>query len=385
MHPPPVTYDDDEAVEEFNILRPDCLAKDRLLLWRPSRPVESSSRGLSLQDRAQVTQASVEAFNVSTRATYGAGLKLYMEVCDAKDIPDRDRVPASKELVAVFLAQLVGAYSASAAKNYYSELRAWHIIHGFGWHEDRLQFDVLLRAAVAMALEESTQSKKPPYTVEALEKIAAQLDRAVPLDAVVAATANILFWGLGRLGELTVKKQKEYSPLIHVRITDFSESVDRDGNPVWSLRIPRTKVAPRGERLQWGRQTGLMDAVAAMENHIAVNNPGPQEHLFTYQTVYKNGRRRRIPLVRDVFVARIRSAAREAGVPSLAGHAFRVGGTLEYLLRKVPFEVVKSHGRWKGDAFQLYLRKHSQILAPYLQAVPELQAAFIGSMLPRVR
>lgn len=72
-------------------------------------------------------------------------------------------------------------------------------------------------------------------------------------------------------------------------------------------------------------------------------------------------------------------------MPPLGGHAFRIGGTLEYLLRQVPFEVVKSHGRWKGDSFQLYLRKHSQILAPFLPAVPETHAGFVGSMLPRVR
>ena len=48
----------------------------------------------------------------------------------------------------------------------------------------------------------------------------------------------------------------------------------------------------------------------------------------------------------------------------------RIGATLEYLLRGVPFDVVKSIGRWSGDSFKLYLRKHAVILAPYLQNAP---------------
>ncbi|KAF8958928.1 hypothetical protein BDZ97DRAFT_1667759, partial [Flammula alnicola] len=60
-----------------------------------------------------------------------------------------------------------------------------------------------------------------------------------------------------------------------------------------------------------------------------------------------------------------------------------IGSTLEYLLRGVPFEVMKVKGRWASDAFIKYLTKHSQILAPYMQAVPELYALFIKlTMLP---
>ncbi|KAG2072798.1 hypothetical protein BDR04DRAFT_976873, partial [Suillus decipiens] len=52
-------------------------------------------------------------------------------------------------------------------------------------------------------------------------------------------------------------------------------------------------------------------------------------------------------------------------------HAIRISATLEYLLCHVPFDVVKTMGRWEAsDAFQCYLREHAQILAPYPQATP---------------
>ncbi|KAJ7223915.1 hypothetical protein C8J57DRAFT_955046, partial [Mycena rebaudengoi] len=54
----------------------------------------------------------------------------------------------------------------------------------------------------------------------------------------------------------------------------------------------------------------------------------------------------------------------------IQGHGIRIGASLLYLLRGVPFDVVKTLGRWASDAFLLYLRKHAQIMAPYIQANP---------------
>ena len=48
-------------------------------------------------------------------------------------------------------------------------------------------------------------------------------------------------------------------------------------------------------------------------------------------------------------------AADKAGVP-FQGHSLRIGATLEYLLRGVPFEVVNHIGRWSSNSFTLYLR-----------------------------
>lgn len=276
LAPSLLEHDEDEDQEndennEFKILRPDCLAKDRLLLWRPSRGARGATSSLSGDDCSRITRVAVEAFDASTRATYGAGCKLFMEVCDVKNIPDRDRAPASKELIAAFLAQLVGAYSASTAKNYYAGIRAWHIIHGFPWPEDRLRLDVLLKAAAKRAPATSAQSQKKPYTVEDLQKIQSQLDRTVPLDAAVAAAANILFFGLDRLGEVTVRNQKSFSVTVHVTVSGLSEGRDREGRPVWSLFIPWTKVAPTGEKIQWARQNGLTDPVSALAEHRQLN------------------------------------------------------------------------------------------------------------------
>ncbi|KAI0085857.1 hypothetical protein BDY19DRAFT_895623, partial [Irpex rosettiformis] len=90
------------------------------------------------------------------------------------------------------------------------------------------------------------------------------------------------------------------------------------------------------------------------------------------------------PLSKYIFLQHMSLAAKDANIAVLRGHAFHIGGILEYLLQGVPFEVVKSHGCWKGDAFRLYLCKHAQVIAPYIQARPDAHADFMRIVMPRV-
>jgi hypothetical protein len=80
-------------------------------------------------------------------------------------------------------------------------------------------------------------------------------------------------------------------------------------------------------------------------------------------------------------------AARAAGLEPLQGHGIRVGSTLEYLLRGIPSDVikVKAKGRWAGDYFLVYLRKHAINIAPYIQAVPAIHETLIRYTMPRAR
>jgi len=122
-----------------------------------------------------------------------------------------------------------------------------------------------------------------------------------------------------------------------------------------------------------------MDPNAALAHHLELNNPTQDSHLFTYR--HKNGHQ---PLMKSKFLAELAKAACAAGLEPLQGHGIRIGPTLEYLLRGMPFDVMKVKGRWSSDAFTLYLRKHTQILAPYIQAVPMVQDTFIRLTMPAV-
>ncbi|KAI0054460.1 hypothetical protein BV25DRAFT_1873326 [Artomyces pyxidatus] len=233
---------------------------------------------------------------------------------------------------------LAGSYSEKTLSNYVAGLHAWHVLHGLPC--------VMLHAARNLAPPASKKPPRIPYTPAFLSKIKLQLNLDDHLDAAVWACALSLFW---------VQKITNFDPRIHVTPGNVTEKTDAHG--------ATTKSNPDGEEIFWAAHAALTS-----------------DHLFSY---LEKGRRR--PLSRRSFLTHLKSAATAAKEDSLHGHGFRIGGTLEYLVRGVPFDVVKSKGRWASDAFTIYLRRHAQIMAPYMQDNPNMHGDFIRYAMPVMR
>ncbi|KAI0633722.1 DNA breaking-rejoining enzyme, partial [Trametes polyzona] len=339
--------------------RPHCLANERLVTWIPLQSATDLGalgrpRAVTEQDLERIKAVTSRAWMDSTLQTYGTGLLTYHVFCDMKDVPEVDRAPASERLVLSFIAALAGSYSASAIENY-------------------LAGSPRIKAAVAgagqLAPESSKKSKREPVTLEALEKLKGALDISKSLDAAVWACACVAFFSLARLGELTVKNQKAFRADANPTRSSVREEEHRDGSRVTVIRIPRTKASPEGEDISFARSNHSADAYEALQNHLRVNALRSSCPLFAYRKQPSNAV---VPLTKTAMMKRIKTAAAKVGIGDLAGHSFRIGGTLEYLLRGVSFEAVKAIGRWKSDAFTLYLRKHAQVLAPHIQDDAEL-------------
>ncbi|GJE98766.1 hypothetical protein PsYK624_150020 [Phanerochaete sordida] len=316
----------------------------------------------------------------STLTTYGSALGMYHRACDELGLSEVDRAPVAPEVFAHVLAHLAGSVSQSALVNMQAAVRAWHLLNQLPWTVDRVLCSKILDAARAMA--PAARAQRLPYTLAKLERALATLSTVDPLDVAVRACACVLFWAIARAGELTVPALTRVDFARLVRPVHVRPDVDREGNTVTVIHVPYTKSSrERGEDLSFSAQHGPSDPVAAVDLQRKVNAPRDSEHLFAYRDA--SGRRR--PLTRGVFLARMRRACQAGGFDALAGHAFRIGGTLEYLLRGLSLESVRTLGRWSSErAFALYLRNHSQIMAPYLQAVPRLRG-FVSHALPPVR
>ncbi|EJD32358.1 hypothetical protein AURDEDRAFT_42834, partial [Auricularia subglabra TFB-10046 SS5] len=65
---------------------------------------------------------------------------------------------------------------------------------------------------------------------------------------------------------------------------------------------------------------------------------------------------RLIPLTKRAFLSRLNEIWAAAGMQSVSGHCFRIGGTTALLRMGVDTEVVKLGGRWKSDSFLGYWR-----------------------------
>jgi hypothetical protein len=219
--------------------------------------------------------------------------------------------------------------------------------------------------------------------VDLIIKILRHLDLTIPLHAAVYSCLTTTFWSAGRVGEFTVKTLTAFVPAKHVKPADVADTVDRNGLEMTEFGLPTTKSAPQGEKVSWAEQDGPADPKAALKNHMAVNDPPAGGPLFAY----KDGKNltKHKPLTKSKFLQVLAAAIKQAGLEPMQGHGIRIGATLEYLLRGVPFDVMKTKGHWASTAFEAYLTKHAQILAPYMQANPEIHTHFVRYTMPRVR
>ncbi len=160
----------------------------------------------------------------------------------------------------------------------------------------------------------------------------------------------------------------------------FVQVTDRNGLQQTTFHLPWTKVSPTGEDVFWAQQTGTSGPEHLLRVHLALNRPPQNGHLFAYKQKGKFW-----PLTKSAFIRQIHLAVTKASLKPLQGHGIRIGATLEYLLRGVSFEAVKTIRRWASDAFLRYLRKHAAILAIYMQADPVLHEKFITYTLPPIR
>ena len=323
-----------------------------------------------------------ETYAPNTRSTYGTGLLMFHIFCDHKGIGEEHRAPVNPTILSSFISTLAGTYGGNTIRNYVYGIRAWHIIHGAKWKVNDNEVEALFKAGNKMSPKEARRKEKEPWTVEYLTKICQNLNSDDPKDAAIRACLTTAFWGTTRLGEVTVAKLDGFNPNIHVKISDIQQGVrDRNNLEETVIFLPWTKAArEKGEKIFWARQDGITDPQDALENHLKVNNPPPASHLFAYR--HRDDMR---PMTRSIFLTRIHKIVTDNNLPKLPGHGIRIGSTLEYLLRGVPFDVVKAKGRWQSEAFKGYLRKHAQIMAPYTQADPKMYETFVRYAMPPIR
>ena len=350
-----------------SVLRPHCSARDRLRLWKPTfqRSADAPDLEITEADLDRLISVINTSWQPSTHDSYGTGLLVFHVFCDQRLVPESRRCPADPLLLLTFISSCAGAYSGKTLANYFYAIRAWHILHGAPWIMSDAEVKAALDGAAILAPPSSKKPKRAPMTLVIISSLATRFDLSKPLDASVYSCLTTTFFSAARLGEFTLPTLKAFMPDQHVKLSDMRLSQDRNGLQVTVFRIPRTKTSMDGEDVFWAAQEGVFDPQAAFANHLAVNNPPPDQPLFSWK--HPNGLR---PLTRTEFLKRINVAAAELGIESLKGHGIRIGATLEYLLRGVPFDVVKSIGRWAGDSFRLYLRQHAVVIAPFIQGTP---------------
>ena len=327
-----------------------------------------------------VEEIMLHAWGEDTQLAYRAGLLMWHCFCNEKGVPKEERAPAAQTLVSAFIAHLMVAYSGKTISGYLSGVQVWHILNGLQWDLDKKVLDTMLCVADRLTPSSSKRKKHQPYTHNFIAAVQAHLDLNKPLDTVVYACLTTCFYASVRLSKFTAQMLAAFSLNTHVTPQHLSYNQDCNGLRVTVLHIPRIKAAGNeGEDMFWATQEGDMDPTEALAQHFRVNQPSIASHLFTYKAMNTCH-----TLTKVKFLERVKEAVLAAGLEPLQGHGIRIRSTLEYLLRGVPFDVMKAKGQWAGDSFQLYLQKHTIVIAPYIQATP-IHKGFVRYTMPPVR
>ena len=165
------------------------------------------------------------------------------------------------------------------------------------------------------------------------------------------------FFGFLRSGEMTAPEDGKFDPGQHLSFSDIA--VDSPSSPkTMSVRIKQSKTDPfrLGVTIFLGRTDTVLCPVGALLSYLVMRGPG-EGPLFRF----KDGQ----ALTRTGLVSALRKALAKAGLkPEMyAGHSFRIGAATTAAVCGVPVDTIKTLGRWKSQAYQLYVRLPQRQLA----------------------
>ena len=165
------------------------------------------------------------------------------------------------------------------------------------------------------------------------------------------------FFGFLRSGELTAPENGKFDPGQHLSYADIA--IDDDSSPRrLSVTIKQSKTDPfrRGVTIFLGRTDTQLCPVAALLAYLAIRGPGEGPLFY-----FKDGR----ALTRSRLVAELRKTLAECNLrpQDYAGHSFRIGAATTAAACGVPAETIMTLGRWKSQAYRLYIRLPSEQLA----------------------
>lgn len=318
--------------------------------------------GIACETWAHTMRVHDGALAAGTRANYDSALRHFRQWLGAERIVWVDSAAVPEPVLCAYAASMAGSLAGGTARSRLGGLRFWHEQHAFRWAgSPRLKR--ILKGVDQCAPPESHRDQRPPVTEAMLDEALRVLDAARPFDVCVAAAALVMFWGQLRIGELlSATRAYDFAALPSGKgLRLRSEAGGLASQTTTALWLPRTKVERSGVWIWLARHYN--DPSFALQQHVRINAIGRDDPLFAYK---HDTTTLLIPLTRAAFLGRLNEIWRAAGMQTITGHCFRIGGTTALLRAGVEPEVVKLAGRWKSDSFLRYWRAIDCIIASHM-------------------
>ncbi|KDQ52841.1 hypothetical protein JAAARDRAFT_137953, partial [Jaapia argillacea MUCL 33604] len=251
-------------------------------------------------------------------------------------------------------------------RKYLSAVRAWHLAQG--WppplsEEDHTHINWSLRGLANLHQGCCTRPPQPPVTLPMLRTLKSALILDNPFDACVWVMASCAFWGMMHFGEVPVKSQAAFSPVLHLKRSDSFFRMDLNGCHYAQLDLPSAKTAAPGEvQHVYLMEEGDVCPLRALQNLAQIVPAAAKDPLFSWRDNKGDIR----PMIQDTALARINAIFVAYGWGTLFSHSFCIGGASFFLTQKVDPETVRLAGCWKSLAYEAYIHAFEQIASRHM-------------------
>ena len=250
----------------------------------------------------------------------------------------------------------------SSIKVYLSAIRNLHVEAGLhAERESQLtpRLQLVLRGIKRAKATGSQTPARLPITIDIMRQIKAVLMRAPEKydNILLWAACCLAFFGFLRCGEFTVPNQLGYDKDVHLSINDIA--LDSRSSPtVVIVTIKQSKTDPfrQGVQLFLGKTGSDICPVSGILPFLAIRG-SRQGPLFVLKD--------QSLLTRQKFAALLSTTLSEAGINDkrYATHSFRIGAATTAKEAGIADSHIKMLGRWKSNAYQIYIRTPQKDLA----------------------
>lgn len=284
-----------------------------------------------------------QAREPGTRRNRACHLRQYEDFCGAFGVPPW---PVSVESLGNFVSSWADRNQSSKVDGLISTLRTESLGNGHPFTAPMEYYISLLRQGLAKAFRPTTR-RKLPFTLNRLEAIAPFFDLHDPWHLQALTMAYVAHDGLLRAGELLALQWDDVQ--VH------------EGGYV-SIRIKQSKTShargPEFVSISPYQRNGVEFCGASLLGHFISHC---KDHRACRSSDYIFGDAEGGRLAKSTFVTFMQSKLREAGIhrpDEYSGHSFRAGGATDLFEGGAPPRVIMLTGRWRSDAYLLYIRDH---------------------------
>lgn len=274
--------------------------------------------------------------------------------------------PLQEDTVCRYVALLAKAgLKHRSIKSYLSGLRCLQIQLGLGnpFAEALPRLDYVLTGIKRVeASGGSTPRVRLPITIDILQHLHdAWLSQPTSTEGVMLwAAASVGFFGFLRSGEFTVPSAEAYDPNTHLNLSDVALD-SRTAPSMVRLSIKQSKTDPfrQGVYIFLGLSGTHICPVRALIKYIGIRPPTPGP-LFMLSTG--------VPLTRAYLVTNLKAALNDS---AYNGHSFRIGAATTAAQRGLEDSLIQTLGRWRSDAYKLYIKLPRAQLASISRALAQ--------------